>query len=83
LGEAISPIAIDAKERQEHSLDEVIEPEVRRIFGVLVAEDDFSASGEILHEPASVSGAITDMDAVDEALRAGSELLGSCIDSEE
>ena len=77
MGEAISPIAIDAKERQEHSLDEVIEPEVRRIFG------DFSASGEILHEPASVSGAITDMDAVDEALRAGSELLGSCIDSEE
>jgi hypothetical protein len=35
-----------------------------------------------LCKPASVSGGITDLDAVDEALRVGSELLGSYIDSE-
>src|ERR1039458_6259552 len=37
-------IALDAREREANPLDEVIEPEIGRTFGILVAEDDFSAA---------------------------------------
>jgi hypothetical protein len=75
LEQASSLIAIDAKERGEHPLDDVIEPEIRRTFGILVSEDDFSAAGDVELKPASVNGEVTDMAAVDVALRAGAELL--------
>jgi hypothetical protein len=40
-------VAIDATEREKNPLDEVVEPEIERTFGVLIAEDDFSGSGPI------------------------------------
>ena len=72
-------IALDAKERREHSLDDVTEPEIQRTFAILVSEDDFSASGEIDFKPPTVGGEVTDMVEVDEALRIGTELLASLI----
>ena len=68
-------VAIDAKEREEHPLDGVIEPETQRTFGILVSEDDFSTAGEIEFKPATVNGEVTDMVAIEEALRVGAELL--------
>ena len=35
-------VAIDATEREKNPLDEVVEPEIERTFGVLIAEDDLS-----------------------------------------
>ncbi|HXY44140.1 MAG TPA: hypothetical protein VEH29_08120 [Acidimicrobiales bacterium] len=68
-------IALDASEREANPLDEVIEPEVSRTFGILVAEDDFSAVGELQYLPASVNGQPTDMAEVEANLKKGAELL--------
>jgi hypothetical protein len=79
LEQASSLIAIDAKERQEHPLDDIVEPDIQRTFGILVSEDDFSGAGEIEFKPATVNGELTDMAAVEGALRTGAELLAGFI----
>jgi hypothetical protein len=68
-------IVLDAWEREANPLDEVIEPEIGRTFGILVAEDDFSAAGDLECRPASVNGQRTDMAEVEANLRAGAEIL--------
>jgi hypothetical protein len=57
-------VAIDAAERESNPLDEVIEPQIERTFGVLIAEDDFSGSGTIDYQPAMVNGVETNLDQV-------------------
>jgi hypothetical protein len=52
---------IDVKVRRENPLDEGIGPETGRKFCALVAEDDFSAAGEIPYCPAMIDGKETDM----------------------
>lgn len=67
----VDPMAllrIDVKQRLDHPLDTVIEPEIGRTFGILVAEDDFSSAGPIEYRPASVAGKPTDFAEVDRAL---------------
>ncbi|MGZ8892188.1 MAG: ROK family protein [Halobacteriota archaeon] len=54
-------LRIDVKERRENPLDAVIEPEIGREFGILVAEDDFSAAGALEYRPPSVKGEETDL----------------------
>ena len=49
-------LEIEIKERLESSLDDIIEPDIERKFGLLVSEDDFSASGSNDYKPASISG---------------------------
>jgi hypothetical protein len=68
LEAAASLIEIGAKERRGHSLDEVIEPKIRRTFELLMAEDVLSASGKIAFSPARVNGEDTDIDQDQEAL---------------
>ena len=53
---------IEVKERLSHSLDDIIEPEIERKFGILVSEDDFSADGNIAYKPASINKKITDLE---------------------
>ncbi|HXY12651.1 MAG TPA: ROK family protein [Thermoplasmata archaeon] len=65
----------DVKERTEHPLDAVIEPEIGRNFGVLVAEDDFSHPGQIPYRAAFVDGRPTDFAEVDQALSVGRTLI--------
>jgi len=69
-------IAIDAKERKENPLNDVIEPEMGRTFGILIAEDDFSGTGPIAYRSASVNGKETDMAEVAENLCEGAEATG-------
>ena len=57
-------VAIDAAEREHSPLDEVVEPEIGRTFGVLIAEDDFYAEGEIDYAPACVDGVASDVPAI-------------------
>jgi hypothetical protein len=61
---------IDVKVRGGNPLDEVIEPAIGRSFALQVAEDDFSAAGEIPYMPAMIEGKKTDMAEVDKDLRA-------------
>lgn len=60
---------IDVKVRGENPLDEVIEPAIGRSFALQVAEDDFSAAGEIPYSPAAIDGKKTDMAGVAEDIR--------------
>jgi hypothetical protein len=57
-------LKIDVKERLDHSLDDIIEPEIGRSFGILVSDDDFSSPGPITYRPASIDGTETDLDQV-------------------
>jgi hypothetical protein len=68
-------IAIDAAERGNNPLDEVIEPQIERFFGVLIAEDDFSASGPIPYTPATVNGVETDLSEVARDIQRAANLL--------
>lgn len=60
---------IDVNVRGENPLDEVIEPAIGRSFALRVAEDDFSAAGDIPYSPASIDGRKTDMAEVAEDIR--------------
>ena len=62
-------LKIDVKERLANPLDEVIEPEIGRTFGILVSEDDFSAEGAFDYRPPAVGGVETDLDAFDKDLK--------------
>ncbi len=62
-------LQIDVKERLEHSLDEVIEPEIGRKFGLLVSEDDFSAIGSLGYKPPAVHGVETNLEQFGENLQ--------------
>ena len=68
-------VAIDATEREKNPLDEVVEPEIERTFGVLIAEDDFSGSGPIDYKPATVNGVETDLAQVAIDIQQSAELL--------
>jgi len=54
-------LKIDVKERLENPLDEVIEPEIGRQFGMVVSEDDFSPDGVIEYRDASINNEKTDL----------------------
>ena len=67
--------AIDAAERESSPLDDVIESEIGRTFGVLVAEDDFSGRGAIEYQPAMVNGVQTNFAQVAEDIERAAPLL--------
>jgi len=68
-------LRIDVRERLEHPLESVIEPEIGRTFGIVVAEDDFSPKGKIELTPASVGGKETDFAEVAQGLEIARELI--------
>jgi predicted NBD/HSP70 family sugar kinase len=55
---------IEVTFRLDHSLDDIIEPEIGRKFGILVAEDDFSSAGDIVYKPPAIGGKETDLEAL-------------------
>ncbi len=61
IEQAAELITIDKTERDSHPLDEIIEPGIDRTFGVLIAEDDFSAAGPTAYQPPTVNGETIDM----------------------
>jgi len=62
--ELLEKLRIDVKERLENPLDEVIEPEIGRTFGVMVSEDDFSSEGFIEYSEPAVRGKKTDVNEI-------------------
>lgn len=61
LGQLEAALAMDVKVRGENPLDDVIEPAVGRTFALQVADDDFSAAGDIPYCPPMINGRETDM----------------------
>lgn len=57
-------LRIDVKERLDNPLDDIIEPEIQRDFGILVSEDDFSAEGSIDYKDPTVDGIEIDVEEV-------------------
>jgi len=78
IGPGQDPMKIlrtDVRERLEHPLEAVIEPEIGRTFGIVVSEDDFSPAGKMEFKPASVNGKETDFEEVAQGLALARELI--------
>jgi hypothetical protein len=67
---------VDVGERLAHSLDDVIEPEIGRTFGVLVSEDDFSTEGAIGYQPPTIDGIATDMNEISYEITEIARMIG-------
>ena len=70
-------LRIDVKERLENPLEDVIEPEIGRVYGILVSEDDFSAEGTNAYRPASIDGEETDFGEISQALNLAQRLIAT------
>ncbi|UTB33093.1 MAG: ROK family protein [Methanobacterium sp. ERen5] len=57
-------LKIDVNERLENPLDDIIEPDIVRQFGMVVSEDDFSPAGAIEYKDASIENIETNMQQV-------------------
>lgn len=68
-------LRIDVKERLDNPLDDVIEPEIERDFGILVSEDDFSAEGSIEYKNPSIEGREVDVEKVLNGLKEWKDVL--------
>ena len=64
MEEFIEGLEVDVKERLENPLDDVIEPEIGRKFGMIISEDDFSDEGVIEYKKPSINGKETDIKSV-------------------
>ncbi len=60
MEELKNALDIEVAFRGSNPLNTVIEPEVGRKFGMLIAEDDFSAAGTVPYKPPTVAGKETD-----------------------
>jgi hypothetical protein len=70
---------IEIKERLEHSLEDLIEPEMGRTFGILVSEDDFSPAGELEYKPASINGKETDFKEIAREIALANKLIAQAM----
>ena len=70
-----SILRIDVEERLENPLDDLIEPEIGREFGLLVSEDDFSAAGALAYTPPSIGGKETDLAEIAQGLSEARKLI--------
>jgi hypothetical protein len=77
--DSMKMLRIEVKERLEHPLEAVIEPEIGRTFGIVVSEDDFSPSGRIEYKPASINGKETDFGEVAQGLALAKKLITMAI----
>jgi hypothetical protein len=66
----IEGLRIDVKERLDNPLDDIIEPEIERDFGILISEDDFSADGAIEYKNPAIDGTEVDVQEVFKGLLA-------------
>lgn len=57
-------LKIDVKERLENPLDDVIEPEIGRKFGIIISEDDFSDEGKLGYKKPTIDDKDTDLNEI-------------------
>jgi hypothetical protein len=68
-------LRIDVKERLDNPLDNIIEPEIGRVYGIVVSEDDFSATGSIEYQPPSINGKVTNLNEIAMGLSLAKQLI--------
>jgi predicted NBD/HSP70 family sugar kinase len=68
-------LRIDVKERLDKPLEEIIEPDIKRTYGILVSEDDFSLAGKIKYKPSSINGKETDFNEIEKGLSMAKKLI--------
>ena len=68
-------LRIDVKERLDRPLEQIIEPDIGRTYGILVSEDDFSPAGEVKYKPSSINGKETDFDEIKKGLSLAKKLI--------
>jgi hypothetical protein len=68
-------LRIDVNERLDSPLDNIIEPEIGRVYGIMVSEDDFSATGSIEYQPPSINGKATDLNEIAIGLTLAKQLI--------
>jgi predicted NBD/HSP70 family sugar kinase len=68
-------LRIDVKERLDKPLEEIIEPDIARTYGILVSEDDFSSAGEIKYKPSSINGKETDFNDIEKGFLLAKKLI--------
>lgn len=61
-------LRIDVKERLDNPLEDVIEPEIGRTYGILVSKNDFSSTGEMKYKPPPINGNETDLKEIAQGL---------------
>lgn len=65
----------DVAERLAHPLEDVIEPEINRKFGALVAVDDFGGSGTLEYSSPAIDGKETSLEQVARDLKRSVEII--------
>jgi hypothetical protein len=70
-----SILQIDIKERLANPLDDVIENEIVRQFGIIVSEDDFSMAGKIPPKPPTVNGEEVHYSDMEEVIRIAAKMF--------
>ncbi|MCZ3365176.1 MULTISPECIES: hypothetical protein [Methanobacterium] len=75
MEEFMEGLEIDVKERLENPLNDIIEPEIGRKFGMIISEDDFSDEGVIEYKEPSINGKETDINAVYNDIAQVAELI--------
>jgi hypothetical protein len=68
-------LQIDVKERLDNPLEDLIEPEIGRTYGILVSEDDFSSDGKLEYKTPRVDGKETDFVEISQALALAKKLF--------
>lgn len=63
-----SALEVDVEERLANPMDEVVEEEIVRQFGIVASEDDFSTAGELPYRPPTVNGEEVKYSEVEEAI---------------
>lgn len=70
-----SLLQIDVTERLANPLDDVVEQQIVRHFGVVAAEDDFSPAGILEYRPPSVDGKAVNFAEIEGLLSAIKEMI--------
>lgn len=70
-----SALHIDIEERLANPLDDVVEDEIVRTFGIIASEDDFSTAGEIPPKPTTVGGAEVKYSDLEEVMAAAASMF--------
>jgi hypothetical protein len=70
-----SILQVDIEERLANPLDDVVEDNIVRQFGIIVSEDDFSAAGEIPPKPLTVDGEEVKFSDIEEVIGVAADMF--------
>jgi hypothetical protein len=70
-----SILQIDIEERLANPLDEIVEDNIERKFGIIASEDDFSMAGKIPPKPPTVNGEEVHYSDIEEAIGVAAQMF--------